>query len=148
MAAWASGVTVVTATGPDGPVGLTASSFSSVSLDPPLVSVCVDSNGTSHAGVTTAEGFAVHVLDDSQETLSNRFARPSVDRFAPDDWHTGPFEAPLLPLGLARIVCARHHVVEAGDHTIIIGRVVEVETSQGKPLLYWAGKYRGLAVDD
>lgn len=139
---------MLTATGPDGPVGLTASSFSSVSLDPPLISVCVDAKGASHAGVTTADGFAVHVLDDTQEALSNRFARPSNDRFGPNDWHPGRFAAPLLPLGLSRIICARHQIVDAGDHTIIIGRVIEVETSQGKPLLYWAGKYRALAFND
>ena len=148
LAQWASGVTIVTAATADGPVGLTASSFSSLSLDPPLVLVCIDQRGGSHDPLTGADGFAVHLLDASQEQLSNHFARGAADKFDKTDWRTGRFNAPLLPLGLARIVCQRETLVEGGDHTILVGRVVEVETAQGRPLLYWAGGYRGLAPSD
>ncbi len=148
LAQWASGVTIVTAATTDGPVGITASSFSSLSLDPPLVLICIDLRAGSHEPLTKADGFAVHILDDSQEQLSNHFARGAVDKFDGTDWRTGRFSVPLLPLGLARIVCQRETLIEAGDHTILIGRVMEVETAQGRPLLYWTGGYRRLAPTD
>lgn len=144
LARWASGVTVVTAAGPDGPVGLTASAFTSLSLDPPLVLVCVGQAGASHDPVIAAPGFAVHLLGEDQEHLSARFARARDDRFTETEWEPGPFGAPLIPGCLARLVCARESAFEGGDHTILVGRVTDVELDDGRPLVYWMGGYRGL----
>ncbi len=145
LSRWTSGVTIVTAAGP---VGMTVSAFSSVSLDPPLVLVSLARAATMHAPVVAADGFAVHILEDDQPELSTRFASP-VDRFDGLDHGIGPFGAPLLHGGVARLVCHKHAVADGGDHTILIGRVVQVDVRAGKPLLYYRGRYRGLApLDD
>lgn len=141
LARWASGVTVVTAAGP---VGMTVSAFSSLSLDPPLITVALATSAHSSEPIIAAEGFAVHILGDDQRELSTRFATP-VDRFADLTWHDGPFGAPLLPACLARLVCARHAVADGGDHQILIGRVVQVDVGEGEPVLYYRGAYRELA---
>lgn len=138
-------MTVVTAHGSLGPVGLTASAFSSLSLDPPLILVCVGKDGASHDPVVAADGFAVHLLSESQESLSNRFARAGEDKFSDIAWEAGPFGAPLLGGSLARLACKRENVFDGGDHSILVGRVIDAELSGGRPLLYWMGGYRGLA---
>lgn len=145
LALWASGVTVITADSPDGPQGMTAASFSSLSLDPPLVLVCIDHRAYSHDRLIAAPGFAVHVLGREQEDLSNRFARAGDEKFAPDDWSTGAFGAPVLPLGVARLTCAHHAALDGGDHTILVGRVTEIEIGDQPPLLYWDRGYRSVA---
>jgi len=145
LALWASGVTVVTADAPDGPQGMTAASFSSLSLDPPLVLVCIDHRAHSHAGLVSAPGFVVHVLAQGQEDLSHRFARAGDEKFMPGDWTRGPFGAPVLPLGVARLACAHHAALDGGDHTILVGRVTEVSVGDRPPLLYWDRGYRSLA---
>lgn len=144
LARWASGVTIVTAAGP---VGMTVSAFCSLSLDPPLVLVSLAHAATMHDPVLAAEGFAVHILDDDQPALSTRFATP-VDRFDGLAYDTGPFGAPLLRGGVARLVCQKHATADGGDHTILIGRVVQVDVRAGDPLLYYRGAYRGLAALD
>jgi flavin reductase (DIM6/NTAB) family NADH-FMN oxidoreductase RutF len=141
MARWASGVTVVAAGGPDGPAGLTVSAFSSLSLEPPLILVCIGSGSGAHDPICTAEGFSVHILDAGQSKLSARFATPGIDRFADLDHQTGTFGAPLLPLGTARMVCARHAALPGGDHTILVGRVVEVELADAEPLVHHSRSY-------
>lgn len=145
LALWASGVTVVTAASPGGPQGMTAASFSSLSLDPPLVLVCIDHRAYSHDPLVAAPGFAVHVLGREQEELSNRFARAGDEKFTPDDWTAGPFGAPILPLGVARLVCAHHAALDGGDHTILVGRVTEIAVGDQRPLLYWDRGYRSVA---
>ncbi len=142
---WASGITVVTAQGPDGPVGLTASAFSSLSLHPPLVLVCIGRASYHHEHLTEAPAFGVHILEASQEELSNTFAFKRDDRFAGLDVQEGPLGAPLLPGALARLACERHEVLEGGDHSILIGRVLQAEVSDGEPLAWWHGGYRRLA---
>lgn len=144
MSRWASGVSVFTAAGPAGPVGLTVSSFSSVSLDPPLVLGCIARSTSAHDDLVAADGFAVHVLGHGQKDLSNRFAGRPDERFADLEWEAGAFEAPLLPMGLVRMVCARESVTEAGDHTILVGRVVRAEVEDGDPLVYFHRAYRGI----
>ncbi len=144
LARWASGVTIVTAAGP---VGMTVSAFSSISLDPPLVSVALATDANAHAPIVAADGFAVHILEDDQKDLSGRFASP-VDRFADLSWDSGAFDAPLLHGGVARLVCARHAVIDGGDHTILLGRVVQVDVRAGEPLVYYRGAYRGLNSAD
>ena len=138
-------MTVVTARNGDGPVGMTASSFSSLSLDPPLVLLCVAHHSSSHDGLVNADGFAVHILGRSQEDLSVLFARPGRTKFElfPDE--RGPFDAPLLPFGVARLCCAHEAAHPGGDHTILVGRVIRTELADEEPLLYGDRDYRGLA---
>ncbi len=144
LSRWASGVTVVTAAGP---VGMTVSAFSSLSLDPPLILVSLAKSAATHDAVLTADGFAVHILEDDQADISRRFASP-VDRFDGLSWDEGPHGAPLLHGGVARLACAKHATADGGDHTILIGRVVQVDVHAGEPLLYYRGDYRGLAPLD
>jgi flavin reductase (DIM6/NTAB) family NADH-FMN oxidoreductase RutF len=144
LSRWATGVTIVTAAGP---VGMTVSAFSSLSLDPPLVTVALAKDAGAHDTLVDAAGFGVHILEDDQQELSTRFATP-VDRFADLHWDEGPFGAPLLHGGVARLACARHAAFDGGDHTILVGRVVQVDVRTGDPLLYYRGGYRGLAKAD
>ncbi|MEZ5081252.1 MAG: flavin reductase family protein [Thermoleophilia bacterium] len=142
LSLWPSGVTVVTAQGPHGPTGMTASSFSSLSLDPPLVLICVARHAKSHDALCGAPGFAVHVLDRTQSELSTRFAKPGYEKFTPQDWEPGPFDAPILPMGVARMVCEHHSATQTGDHTILVGRVISSEITEAEPLLFWNRQYR------
>jgi flavin reductase ActVB len=145
LARWASGVTVVTAHDDGGPVGMTAASFSSLSLDPPLVLVCIAHSARSHGALTGAEGFIVHVLSHEQQHFSERFSTPG-SKF--DDLETGEglFGAPLLPLGTARLECERHATLDGGDHTILVGRVRSAESTDAEPLIYWDRSYRGVTI--
>ncbi|MEO2057766.1 MAG: flavin reductase family protein [Thermoleophilia bacterium] len=145
---WASGITVVTAQGPDGPVGLTASAFSSLSLHPPLVLVCIGQASYHHDHLTGAPGFGVHILDASQDEVSNTFAFKRGDRFADLQVEEGPLGVPLLGGCLARLACERYEVLEGGDHSILIGRVLAAEVSDGQPLTWWQGGYRRLEAAD
>jgi len=143
LARWASGVTIVTAAGP---VGMTVSAFSSLSLEPPLIVVGIASRAYSHDEIVGAEGFAVHILAEDGEALSTRFASP-VDRFADLDWVPGPFGAPLLHHFGARLVCARHATFDGGDHTILVGRVTQADVTHGEPLLYYRGGCRRIGPE-
>ena len=149
LSRWASGVTVVTAAGPHGPTGMTVSSFASLSLDPPLVLACIARSSGSHDALVLAEGFGVHVLSQSQRDLSARFARPGIDKFAELEHELGPYGTPLLPVGLARLVCVREAALDGGDHTILVGRVTRAEVPElddlGDPLLHYNRGYRALA---
>jgi 3-hydroxy-9,10-secoandrosta-1,3,5(10)-triene-9,17-dione monooxygenase reductase component len=136
LARWPSGVTVVTAREGDEPVGMTAASFSSVSLDPPLVLVCVAHAANSHDGLVGAPGFAVHILGSGQAEVSARFAEPGPEKFDDYPYEPGPFGAPLLPFGVALLVCARHAALDGGDHTILVGRVVDTGLAGTDPLIY------------
>ena len=124
LARWPSGVTVVTARDGDEPVGMTAASFSSVSLDPPLVLVCV-ARAELPRRPGRAPGFAVHILGSGQAEVSARFAEPGPEKFDDFPDELGPFGAPLLPFGVALLVCAHHAALDGGDHTILVGRVVD-----------------------
>jgi len=136
LARWASGVTVVTARHRGEPVGMTAASFSSLSLDPPLVLVCIQRSASSHDGLVEAPGFAIHILGAGQDDVSALFSRPGPDKFAGFPDERGPFDVPLLPADVARLVCAPHQAIDGGDHTILIGRVVQTELTGTDPLLY------------
>jgi flavin reductase (DIM6/NTAB) family NADH-FMN oxidoreductase RutF len=144
---WASGITVVTAPGPEGPVGITASAFSSLSLHPPLVLVCIGKASYHHEHLTEAPGFGIHILEASQEEVSNTFAFKREGRFAGLDLTDGPLGVPLLPGALARLTCERHEVLSGGDHSILIGRVIAADVTEGEPLAWWKGDYRRLAAD-
>ncbi len=119
-----TGVTVVTTLAEDGtPIGFTANSFSSVSLDPPLLLVSVSNRSASLEHFTGGRGFAVNILSEGQKALSNTFARPSEDRFDGIDWAAGPYGAPVLAGASAWFDCSLERAIEAGDHTILLGRV-------------------------
>lgn len=139
---FATGVTIITTVGADGaPVGMTASSLASVSLHPPLVSVCVDNEADIHPLLLDAPRYAVSILSDEQEALSRRFAEPNGDRFTGVGYTTTPDGLVLLDGALAHIECeaAGHHV--AGDHTLFLGRVIGGAAHAGRPLLYYRGGY-------
>ncbi len=133
LSRWASGVTVVTAAGP---VGMTVSAFSSLSLDPPLILVSLAKSAATHDSVLAQDGFAVHILEDDQRELSTRFASP-VDRFDGLPWDEGPHGAPLLHGGVARLACAKHATADGGDHTILIGEVITASSTENAPLLHF-----------
>ncbi len=140
--AFATGVTVVTCIGPDGrPLGFTANSFSSVSLDPPLLLVCLSRNSANHAVFCAADRFAVNVLSEGQSDLSNTFARPAADRFAGVEWRPGNGGVPLLGGVSAWFDCAAHEVLDGGDHSILLGRVEACEATPMPGLGYVRGAY-------
>jgi len=139
---FATGVAVITVTAPDGrPHGMTANSLASVSLRPPLVSLAVDHLAELHGLITRLDVFVANVLSSHQEALSRRFADPHDDRFDGVGYSVSRNGGILLDGALAHIECVRHDEVEAGDHTIVIGRVVGGATRDGRPLLYYRGGY-------
>jgi len=139
---FATGVVILTTTGEDGhPVGMTANTFTSVSLEPPLVSVNVDHLADMHRHLARASSFAINVLESRQEALSRRFAGEHANRFEGVGYRLGKTGLPLLDGVLATLECDIHARFEAGDHTIIVGRVVGGSTGDGRPLLYYRGGY-------
>jgi 4-hydroxyphenylacetate 3-hydroxylase, reductase component len=143
---FATGVTIVTAQAQGQRAGMTANSFSSVSLDPPLVLWSIDKGSHSLPVFEQAEGFAVNVLASDQMDLASRFARSGTDKFAGVDWHPGLSGAPCLPGAAARFECRRHAIVDAGDHFILLGRVERYQHSDRDLLLFARGRF-GLPVD-
>ncbi|WP_426511355.1 flavin reductase family protein [Dactylosporangium sp. McL0621] len=144
----AAAVVVVTA---PGPVGFTATSFTSVSLDPPLVSFCVAKAASARPAISAAPAVAVHVLTADQEPVARIFATPGIDRFAAYErtgpWRTGPGGVPLLGAPLAVLICRVVKQVEAGDHVIVIAAPVHAEhhdDAEATPLVYHDGVYTGL----
>lgn len=142
---FASGVTIITARDADGrDVGMTVSAFSSLSLTPPLVLICID-NGASVAPVLEhCESFAVNVLSDEQEALSRRFAERELDRFEGVAISRGELDLALLDGALANLECRVRTREPGGDHTILIGEVQSAKVREGQPLLYYRGGYRRL----
>jgi flavin reductase (DIM6/NTAB) family NADH-FMN oxidoreductase RutF len=139
----AAGVVVITATR-DSPVGFTATSFTSVSLQPPLVSFCLNRGSSSWPAVSVADHVAVHVLANGQEQLARTFATSGIDRFAgPTRWRTGQYGLPVLDGALAVLVCRVAERIEAGDHAIVLAEPVDGEHLAGEaaPLLYHMGQY-------
>ena len=143
---FATGVAIATVLAQDGePQGMTVSSFTSVSLQPPLVLVCIDFDSSVHPHFRSNTHFAVNVLHEDQTELSVRFSDLPDGRFEGIDWHSGTTGAPLLRGALAIFECRVRDTVEAGDHAILIGDVIRVESREGKPLLYFNRNYRSLA---
>jgi flavin reductase (DIM6/NTAB) family NADH-FMN oxidoreductase RutF len=145
MGKFATGVTVVTSDGPAGKCGLTANAVTSLSLDPPLVLVAVDKRAGAHAGISKNGCFAVNVLASEQEPLSRRFASSGPKEFADLNARAVETGAPVLPDTLGFVDCTLQEVLPGGDHDIFIGRIVAGEFREGRPLLYFAGKYAQLA---
>ncbi|MCP1336095.1 flavin reductase family protein [Futiania mangrovi] len=143
LGCFATGVTVITARSAGGtPVGITANSFSSVSLEPPLVLWCLDKGSERFARFDAADHFAVNVLGAHQQDLSSAFASYEHDAFPEtpvETWETG---APILTDTLASLDCRIETRVDAGDHVVYIGRVLRLETrGDTPPLLYFRGRY-------
>ena len=141
----AATVTVVTA-GREAPVGLCATSFTSVSLEPPLVSFCVGLRASAWPTLRVAPKIMVHLLADTQEALARRFAQPGAARFGPPTgWHRGPFDLPTLHEALAWLVLHPLSRTPIGDHVLVVGRVLEADYVAGRrPLLYQDGEFTSL----
>jgi flavin reductase (DIM6/NTAB) family NADH-FMN oxidoreductase RutF len=145
LAQFASGVTVVTTRDAAGrPLGLTVSAFCSVSLQPPLVLVCVDHQSETHAGFRASALFAVSVLAEDQEELSRRFALRGPEKFADLRLVEGTLGLPLVPGALAHLECRVVAAHEAGDHMLYVGEIASLSVRPGRPLLYHQGLYRRL----
>lgn len=146
MARLATGVTVVSVRGADGlPAGMTASAVTSLSLEPPMVLVCVGHAGVLHQALSSADTFGIAILADDQEALSRRFATRETQQFEGLDCATSPAGLPVLPGILAYLECWRSASLPGGDHTIVTGTVQWATAADGNPLLYFAGGYRGLS---
>lgn len=150
MRRWPSGVTVITMPGDDGPHGMTASAFTSVSVDPPMVLIVVDRRWRSHAFIVQRGVFCVNILADSQADWSDRFAgRHGAldDRFAGIETSAGPTGAVRIAAAVAWLECVVAQAHDAGDHTIFVGRVVAcgAPDAAARPLLYHDGRYGGVA---
>lgn len=139
---YATGVTVITCNTPSGPVGITANSFASVSLDPPLVLWSPAKTSTRYAFFMAADHFAIHVVGADQTDLCTAFAR-SGDAFDQFDWEIGLNNVPLFNGCLSRFECTKTAEFDGGDHTIIVGRVIRAGLRAGDPLLFHGGRYGG-----
>jgi len=150
LGTFATGVTIVTTTASDGePIGLTANSFSSVSLDPPLLLFCLDRESFSFGHFEQTKHFAVNVLGDSQEDVSSHFARPSEDKWRHVSYDMCSVGCPSFAEALAIFECKTHAVHDGGDHIIIVGEVVGFNhRTDGDPLLYYRGRYARIAGED
>lgn len=147
LGAFATGVTVITAAAPEGPVGITANSFASLSLDPPLVMWAPARASRRFDALVGAEYFAIHVLGQGQFALARHFSREGRD-FALPGVVQSARGVPLLPGCLARFECRRAAVHDGGDHAIVIGHVERVEHRPGAALVFNAGDYGGFAPGD
>ncbi|MDD4915162.1 MAG: flavin reductase family protein [Methylococcales bacterium] len=141
---WASGVTVVTAHGADGPKGMTATSFSSVSMVPPQILVCLNQSTETGAVVLEQQHFAVNILTDQQQEISNQFAGAASQeqRFANIAWREGQNGAPLFDEALVTLECRVVQQIMAGTHWVVIGEVQHAVCRNGEPLLYYNAGYR------
>jgi flavin reductase (DIM6/NTAB) family NADH-FMN oxidoreductase RutF len=140
---FASGVTVITVCDGQGrPTGLTASAFTSVSLDPPLILVCVDHKSQSYPALVAGKQFAVNILAHDQEAVSRRFATTKIEnKFEGVPFALSALGLPLLENALAHLECATVNVHLEGDHSIFIGRIERAVVKTGHPLVYYRGRY-------
>lgn len=144
---FATGVTIVTAVDAEGrPRGMTANSFTSVSLEPPLILVCVATQAPIWSVLATAPGFSVNVLSEHQREVSQQFATPLADKFAGIDWRPAPtVGGPVLAGVAAHLCCRRDRQLEVGDHMLLIGEVFDFARAPSRPLIFHQGAYRAVA---
>jgi flavin reductase (DIM6/NTAB) family NADH-FMN oxidoreductase RutF/surfactin synthase thioesterase subunit len=143
-----TGVTIVTTMDETGqPRGFTANSFTSVSLDPPLLLICIAKKAASYATFSQAPGFAVNILSESQKTASGIFASKRPDKFADVGWHSSASGYPLIEGSAAWFDCARHRVIDAGDHIILLGAIRSFHYNDAPPLGYARGGYVSLGLE-
>ncbi|MFJ5305822.1 flavin reductase family protein [Streptomyces sp. NPDC088350] len=146
MSRFPSGVVVVTTRCGDGtPRGFTASSFCSVSLDPPMVLVCLANSADSAPSFESCDRFAVSVLAPAHRPLAVRFATKGTDKFASEGLALSPDGLPTVERALSELDCAAHARHPAGDHTVLIGRVTGVRLGEGSPMVYYDRAFRTLA---
>ncbi len=137
-----SGVTVVTTRDSSGRFhGLTVSAFCSVSLEPPLVLICIDSSTASHYAFVETGVFAVNILASGQQEISERFAVPLADKFENVEFTLGPLGVPLVVGCIGNLECSVRQAYEGGDHTIFVGEVESSVINEGEPLLYFRSGY-------
>jgi flavin reductase (DIM6/NTAB) family NADH-FMN oxidoreductase RutF len=140
---FASGVTVVTTKDKDGRLhGITVSAFCSVSLEPPLVLVCIDKNTGSHRALQQSSAFVVNILRDDQQAVSDRFASLLPDKFDSIKYRLGIDGVPILEEALVNLECRLKYSHAGGDHTIFVGEIEKSTLMDNKPLVYWHGNYR------
>lgn len=146
LSRFATGVTVITTRNEQGlPIGMTASSLTSVSLSPPLVSVCIDVTADMHRALSVAGTFVINILAADQQEISSRFAlKPPEERFTGLAWEESNDGHILIAGTLAHITCERYADFPLGDHTLFVGRVTGGAIGTGEPLLYYRGKYGAL----
>jgi 3-hydroxy-9,10-secoandrosta-1,3,5(10)-triene-9,17-dione monooxygenase reductase component len=140
---FASGVVVVTGGHEHSPTGFTCQSFFSLSLDPPLVALAPGKSSTSWPRVAEAGAFCANVLADDQEALARTFATSGADKFAGVGWSPAPTGVPRLHGALAWVDCTIATVHDAGDHHLVVARVVGLESGPGRPLLFYRGGFGG-----
>lgn len=144
---FATGVTIVTTLDAEAkPVGFTANSFSSVSLDPPLVSVSIAKSAFALTTFTESSGFAINILAEHQRDLSNRFASKGIDKFSGVNWQAATTGSPILNAVVAWFDCENYQQVDAGDHVILIGKVVDYNHTTDAPLGFCRGAYVGFGL--
>jgi len=141
---FATGVTVVTIAGPDGPMGLTANSFASLSLDPPLVLWSLAKASKRFVFFASARQYSIHVLGQAQAGLPGRFSRGGAG-FVGLDWQTNAEGVPVLTGAFARFDCAQLATHDGGDHLIIVGKVLQLTLEEGEPLVFAKGRFGGFA---
>jgi flavin reductase (DIM6/NTAB) family NADH-FMN oxidoreductase RutF len=146
MSHFASGVTVVTTHHEGRPYGMTVASFASLSLHPPLILVCIEKNVRTHDVIAAAGRFAVNILGSEQADISNRFASKSEDKFEGVTTNTGRDGVPLIPGAVCTIECRVQQQLPGGDHSIFVGEVLEIETGEGAPLVYYRSGYRQITT--
>jgi 3-hydroxy-9,10-secoandrosta-1,3,5(10)-triene-9,17-dione monooxygenase reductase component len=140
-----TGVALITATTPAGPAGMAVNSFTSVSLDPPLVSFCAAHTSSTWPRIQAAGSFSVNVLGEDHSGVSRRFAQKGADRFAGLGHRPGATGAPVLDGVAAHLDCELYAVLEAGDHVIVLGRVVHLDADEEvRPLVFHGGGYCSL----
>jgi len=146
LGCFATGVTVVTGLGPDGEkLGVTASSFNSVSLDPPLVLFSLNRRAYSMPGFLESGHFAINVLREGQEELANRFATPLHDKWSGIEFEIWDFGCPILADALANFECKTRFTYDGGDHVIFVGGVERMRADlEGHPLVFFRGRYQAL----
>ena len=144
MSQFASGVTVVTTEHEGQLYGMTVASFASLSLDPPLVLICVGRRMQTHDAIAGAKRFGVSILGQDQQQLSNHFASKLDDKFTGIDYRRGRSGVPLLNGAICTLECELHEQLPGGDHTIFVGRVEDASTDERAPLVYFRSGYREL----
>jgi flavin reductase (DIM6/NTAB) family NADH-FMN oxidoreductase RutF len=144
LSKFASGVTIVTVNAEGQPHGMTASAFASVSLDPPLVMVCLEKTSRTRELVIDTGSFAVSILSEDQAEIARSFSLPGRKPFDVLSHHAGRNGVPLLDGAIAYVECSLERVVEGGDHDVVIGEVNACELQDGSPLLYFNRGYRSL----
>ncbi len=144
---FASGVTVVTTRDAERrPLGLTVSAFSSLSLEPPLILICIDKRPELHNALSESGMFAINILAANQEQISRRFASRDGDKFAGLAYRKGIEDIPVLEESLAVLECRLKNAYEGGDHTIFVGEVEATAVREAQPLLYYKGGYARLTI--